>query len=682
MFLQPGLALIPNPNKTRILVVDDEPDIAQSLHDYLVTQTNYQVSIAYDGAAARRALLAACEGPAAPFDLVLLDMRMPELSGGELLRWIRQHAALQYTRVIILAATTSTDERVEALSAGADDYITKPYHHQELLARVNTILRSHRLEKQLQHQSRQLALLNEASTVLTSLRDPKLVFEATVEGARQILDVELAAIFLFHERQGMLFCRQITTNHAPYAFPPVVASQGIVGHVFTQQQIVCLNNPSTDPRFALTDAPRGFPVRTLLAAPLHVRRRGVGVLLALNKNHGDFTDVDTALFTALSSAVGRAVENAWLFQSVRQQQQALLKGRDRLQAVIDGILHPIYTVDEQWRITAVNRSTLNEHNAPAVALVNQVCYRAFFQLDTPCAGCAVAETLRHKTTSGWVVRVFDDLRMPREWEVNAYPIPGPQTESAQAVVIWQDVTEKKRLEFSLAQADKLAAIGQLAAGITHEINNPLAVITAGSAMLRMSVPEEDDRYELVDLLVQASERANKVVRGLLDFARQEEYLFAPTDINESLRQALNLVSYQLQTAHIHVTMQLTPGLPSAFASADHLKTVWINLFINARDALQEQEGERQLDVITRLDDSGQKLQVVVCDNGVGMTQTQRERIFEPFYTTKAPGKGTGLGLSTSHRIVEQHGGTIEVISNAGNGTTFVVRLPISVGATD
>lgn len=201
-------------------------------------------------------------------------------------------------------------------------------------------------------------------------------------------------------------------------------------------------------------------------------------------------------------------------------------------------------------------------------------------------------------------------------------------------------------------------------------------------MLRMSVPEEDDRYELVDLLVQASERANKVVRGLLDFARQEEYLFAPTDINESLRQALNLVSYQLQTAHIHVTMQLTPGLPSAFASADHLKTVWINLFINARDALQEQEGERQLDVITRLDDSGQKLQVVVCDNGVGMTQTQRERIFEPFYTTKAPGKGTGLGLSTSHRIVEQHGGTIEVISNAGNGTTFVVRLPISVGATD
>lgn len=683
LLARPGLPLnAPHYRQTRILVVEDEPDIAQALHDYLTNQTGYQVVIVYDGRAAMNALVEAWRSAAGPFDLVLLDMRMPGVTGRQVLHWIRQHPELQYTRVVILTATTSREERVDALSAGADDYITKPYHHQELLARVNTILRSHRLEKQLQYQSRQLALLNEVSTTLTSMRDPKLVFEAAVEGARHILNVELAGIFIYLERQGKLFCRQLSSSALPLpTYSPVAANQGSIGLVFSSRQLLCLNAPDADARFQPSDAPAATSVKNFLAAPLQVRGRSVGVLVTLNKSDGPFSDVDTALFAALANAVGRAVENAWLFQSVRQQQQALLKGRDRLQAVIDGILHPIYTVDEQWHITAVNKSTLDEHNATTADLLNQVCYQVLFNRSAPCAGCTVAQTMRRKTTSGWSARWLDTDQLPREWEVNAYPIPGPRTESAQAVVVWQDVTEKRRLQYSLTQAGKLAAIGQLAAGVAHEMNNPLTVISASAAMLKMSMPADDERFELVDMIAQASERTNHVVHDLLDFARRESYVFAPTDVNESLSQALSLVSYQLQTANIRVSKQLAPDLPLTQASAEHLKTVWINLLINARDALHERADDRQLEIITRAGEPGEPLQVFVRDNGPGMTSVEQERIFEPFYTTKAPGKGTGLGLSTCHQIIQQHAGEIEVVSSAGQGTTFVVRLPVAQADT-
>lgn len=261
--------------------------------------------------------------------------------------------------------------------------------------------------------------------------------------------------------------------------------------------------------------------------------------------------------------------------------------------------------------------------------------------------------------------------------MTAYPIPSPGAGSPQAVVVWEDITEERRLEYSLMQAGKLAAVGQLAAGVAHEINNPLAVITASAQMLKMQTSERDEHFELVDLIDQASERAHHVVQGLLDLSRQREYQFTPLDVNETLRQAHNLISYQLQSADITLTLELADDLPPVKASADHLQSVWINLMINARDALATRPRERQLDIVTRLGLEGDHIQVLISDNGEGMTEDERERIFEPFYTTKEPGQGTGLGLSTSHRVIEQHGGEIDVLSEPDEGTTFVIRLPIS-----
>ena len=170
--------------------------------------------------------------------------------------------------------------------------------------------------------------------------------------------------------------------------------------------------------------------------------------------------------------------------------------------------------------------------------------------------------------------------------------------------------------------------------------------------------------------------AGQVLEGLLDFARQEQYSFSPGDLNESVREALNLVNYQLQSAKITITRDLDESLPPIVASWEHLKSVWLNLLLNARDALLHNNEQRRLEISTRVNRETQIVQVVLHDNGKGMTSAETLHIFEPFYTTKGPGQGTGLGLATCHRIIEQHSGEITVASVVDEGTTFFITLPI------
>jgi two-component system NtrC family sensor kinase len=313
---------------------------------------------------------------------------------------------------------------------------------------------------------------------------------------------------------------------------------------------------------------------------------------------------------------------------------------------------------------------------PASEQVGQQCYRVFFDRNEPCEHCTAKRTLNKKETHRWSTSWSGPDHRNQEWDVSAYPIPGSQEGSARAVIVWQDRTEERRLENSLMQAGKLAAIGQLAAGVAHEINNPLTVINANAEMLQMSIEPTDDNYESVELIAQAGQRAANVVRGLLDFARQTEYAFEAANVNDSIRRALSLVTYQFNATNIDIVATLEKDLPGVEGSWEHLQSVWLNLLLNARDAIQEKSGERRFEIITRYEPGEKEVLVVVHDTGRGMTPDELAHIFEPFYTTKAPGEGTGLGLATCHRIVEQHNGEINVTSTAGEGTTFVVRLPI------
>ncbi len=666
--------------QVKVLVVDDEPEIAESLADFLAKKAGYQVTIARDGREAMVMLEAATLDSDAAFDLVLLDVRMPIISGPQLLSWLRKHPALQYTRVIMLTAATRTEDKVQALAAGADDYITKPYYPHELLARVKTILRTQQLEKELQRQSQQLVALNRVSQVITAKLTTGDVVAKAALGVELIFDVELAAVYLLDDNRSILQCRKMHgKDHvaSPGEWPPVPVGEGFIGLAYESKESLCLNEIKSDDRFRPgLDAPYGFDTRSIMATPLQVRGKPIGVLSALNKREGSFTEVDLGLFASLASSVSRAVEIAWLFQGIRQRQEDLLESRNTLQAVIDGILHPIYTIDDSWRLVSVNQTKCQELQAPAEDLVGRVCYRVLFGRDEQCDHCPVDITLQERQAQSWSVSLSEQDILEQEWDVNAYPIPGSHAGSARAVVVWQDRTEERRLESSLLQAGKLAAIGQLAAGVAHEINNPLTAINANAQMLQMAISPQEDIYESVDLILRAGERAAKVVRGLLDFARQSQYSFESLDVNHSIQQSLQLVSYQFASADIKVLTNLAPDLPNANASLEHLQSVWLNLLINARDALQNVRGERRVEVISKFVASSEEILVAVRDTGQGMTTAELDHIFEPFFTTKEPGQGTGLGLATCHRIIEQHGGSIDVLSSPGKGTTFVVRLPL------
>ena len=663
----------------RILLVDDEPEIAESLSDFLIRKERYDVSLAATGEEAI-AIMEKMLAEQIELDLVLLDMRMPGISGLDVLNWIREHPVLQYTRVVLVTAAAGSEEKVEALSAGADDYVTKPFYPKELLARVKTILRTQQLEKQLQRQSQQLSFLNHIGQELATVLETQDVLTTAVTGAQQVF--ELASVSAYMLEGGRLRCRATAGGngrYAPESYATIIPNQGFVGQVFVKQRAALLNDAWTDTRYdQRIDAPPNTTVSTLIVAPIVVRSRSVGILAGYNKKNGRFTEVDLELFASLAISVSEAIQNAWMFQRIRMRQKELLENRNTLQALIDGIPHPIYTINNQWQLVAINHSKIDQLTTTA-ELTGQICYKAFYQRETPCSHCQVAASITDKEAQGWSVKWQGEDHLPREWDVNAYPVPGSKADSASAVILWQDRTDERKLESSLLQAGKLAAIGQLAAGVAHEINNPLTAINANAEMLKMFIPPEDDNYEAVDLIARAGERATKVVRGLLDFARQEQYRFTASNVNLSIQQTLNLVSYQLQTANIQVIENYANDLPKLTASWEHLKSVWLNLLVNARDAVEHREENRQIEITTSLVDENYCIQVLIRDNGKGMSAAEAEHIFEPFYTTKDPGRGTGLGLATSHRIIEQHNGDINVVSIPDEGTTFIIRLPVLQG---
>ncbi len=663
-----------------LLVVDDEPEIAEAVVDYLSKKEDFRITLATDGQKAIDYLSESLQVENPDIDLVLLDMRMPNVSGLDVLNWIRSHPELRYTRVVLLTAAAGSSEKVEALTAGADDYVTKPYRPQELLARVKTILRTQQLEKLLQRQSQQLAILNQLSQAVAASLETSEVWETAVIGVNELLGIETACALIVEG--GQLTYQEIFTNNQIIPtnnIPPVPKSGGILNKVFKEQSSVFINSPESSETFnAAIDSPMDHPIKSLIVAPLLVRDRPIGVLSAYNKHQGLFTEVDLDLFSSLAISISEAIENSWLFQRVRLRQQQIMESRDTLQALIDGIPHPIYTINDHWQLVTVNESKASELDSKPEDLVGPLCYKTFYNRNSPCEHCHVALTLENKEMQSWTLSYKGEDHLPREWDISAYPIPGKQKSSARAVILWQDRTEERRLESSLLQAGKLAAIGQLAAGVAHEINNPLTAVNANAEMLKMVIPKEDENYEAVELISLAGERASNVVRGLLDFARQEQYHFISGDLNTSIGQSLDLVRYQLHQASINIILNFDNNLPALVASWEHLKGVWLNLFVNAKDAFEDGSENREVEVTTRLSEEKNHVQVLVRDNGKGISEAEMSHIFEPFYTTKDPGKGTGLGLPTSHRIIEQHGGEINVVSVPNEGTTFIIRLPVDL----
>jgi len=302
----------------------------------------------------------------------------------------------------------------------------------------------------------------------------------------------------------------------------------------------------------------------------------------------------------------------------------------------------------------------------------------------PVARASFLERLtRHGTVTDHLLRMRRIDGSPVWVEVTARAEVSDPPNPIRIEALVRDVSERKRLDDQsrdlyqqLLQAEKMAALGQTISGVAHELNNPLATILSWAERLAER-PLDDTSRRGVDVILAESDRAARIVRNLLTFARKRQSTRAMVDVNQTIHETLALRAYEHRLNNIQVVEALAAVLPDVFADGHQIQQVLLNLIINAEQAMLSAANRGSLLVRSSHDAAGETIVIEVIDDGPGVPEDIRSRIFDPFFTTKAVGKGTGLGLTVAYAIMQEHGGRIRVESNPGSGASFVVELPVS-----
>jgi two-component system NtrC family sensor kinase len=422
-----------------------------------------------------------------------------------------------------------------------------------------------------------------------------------------------------------------------------------------------------------------LPIQNVIIAPLQADKHLLGTILLLNT---DFKMDDKRQYGFLQLVVKGLAAAIQASQQKRQLiiQRAdlestywqILNSRNTLRTFFDNIPSSVYIVDRSYTIIAINITRSDRAKRQPQDLVGEKCYAVLFGNSAPCADCRVMDTLNGIPS----VRTFRELGTNEtfvHWEVSTVPIRENPETIDKVIVFEEDVTDKWILEANLIQAEKMASIGQLAANVAHEINNPLAAIIANAQLLMRDLQDADENIlDSLRLIETAGDRAAKIVSNLLDSARRDKHFeFEEISLNETILDAISLLRYEINQRSVSVNLDLEKGIPHAFANKNQLKGVWINLINNALGAIEANPG--RISISTRYENKA--FTIVFSDNGKGILPEHQEHIFEPFFTTKEAGKGTGLGLSVSLQAIKEHHGDIQFETTPGVGTKFIVILP-------
>ncbi|MEW6675992.1 MAG: ATP-binding protein [Nitrospirota bacterium] len=360
----------------------------------------------------------------------------------------------------------------------------------------------------------------------------------------------------------------------------------------------------------------------------------------------------------------------------------LLETNKFLRAVIDGIRDQIMVVDRDYRIKDVNKWLMKRLGKSKHEIVGKYCYRLLHNMDKPCDipnhPCPVQETLK----TGEPCEVLHTHFKEREvsyYRVIAYPILDDRGVVTQVIEMARDITEWKKSGDQLYNVQKLVFLGKLAAGVAHELNNPVAVILGFADLLLEKIEPNHPSYEILKAIERQGLNCKRIVENLLSFARYPETTEYSTDVNVSLERVVSVVENMLVTKKITLEKNLAEGLPKVRGDSGHLQQVFMNLITNAVAAM---DGGGVLTISTRLNGLGNRVEILFKDTGHGVKREYRDKIFDPFFTTREVGEGTGLGLSACYGIVTNYGGSItfETVAEEEDmerkGTTFIVSLPV------
>lgn len=406
-------------------------------------------------------------------------------------------------------------------------------------------------------------------------------------------------------------------------------------------------------------------VRSRIVAVIALGRVADGALLSSE---------DLALLRAISGYVAVAIENSLLLDEQARRARELARLKEFNESIIESITIGVLVINLSGRITNWNSALELIYGLPREKAIGQRVSEVFDP--------EVLRKLREMmTASNWQTgeqaniyklraRSFDkrDLIL----NVSLAPLQSRHEEFEGTLVAIEDVTERIRLEEQLRQNDKLSSIGLLAAGVAHEVNTPLTGISSYSQMLMQQIPESDSRHQLLQKIYRQTSRASSIVNNLLNFSRVSDARMISIDLNQVLDDTIQLLESQLHNTRIEVLREYAGDLPAAPGNAPKLQQVFMNLILNARDAMPN-GGELRISTACE-DDS---IVIAFRDTGEGIPAEHLSRIYDPFFTTKQIGKGTGLGLAVSYGIVQDHGGRITVESLPGEGTLFQITLPLA-----
>lgn len=518
--------------------------------------------------------------------------------------------------------------------------------------------------------------LVEFARELSSETDVDRMLQSVADRIRRTLYIPNVGFFMSDEGGSGYHLKQYTgdTNRITPAdrldlsFLPAHAEEPI----FFERTRIALDVVSQD----MSDS-----VRTTIAkldltyyVPCHLRGKTIAYLGVSRTDKGDFlSSEDLELLTTLSGYVGIAIENARLYRSLERKVAEYERLKEFSENIVESINVGIVAADlddrvESWNSQMEALTGISREQATGQKLEDLFPLRLMADLSE-----LRGETGIHQLYKIPMAAPASSQRQ-REVLVNiaVAPLFTRDQERIGRLIIFDDVTERANLEQKLVQADKLSSIGLLAAGVAHEVNTPLAVISTYAQMLTKQMQGDDSKSKILEKIAKQTFRASEIVNSLLNFSRTSKAEMEDLDLNRVIRETVQLIEPQLTKSNVTVEFRLDPNPPPVRANSGKMQQVFLNLFLNARDAM---ESGGRLIVISRTE--GESFKVQVADTGKGIAADDLQRIFDPFFTTKGAKKGTGLGLAVSYGIVREHGGTIDVTSQPGEGTVFHLDLPLA-----
>jgi two-component system NtrC family sensor kinase len=660
-----------------LLIVDDDQQVRERLRE-IFENAGYRVVTATEAASALRVL------KGVRCDLVALDLEMPGVDGLSLCKLLRAQPLTSKLPIIALSESDDEARKVQAFTAGADDYITKPSTPGELLSRVSLHVRTSQREWALIGSNRELRFLSEIGRGLLRALEPEQLVRRVAGATYDTIDASLCAAYVTVARDKNAVC---VFDREGGADDPSLLDRAALNEWLRTSNSASSLMITEQSSFLLRDDLHAIEY----VAPLRFAGRAKGALIVAFDRREDCNDTERRLIDAAAQQTALAAHICSLYQAARETSFSLAKEVERrtaeaeaqsrfIEAIIDSLPLSLYAVDRDYRVVAWNRNReLGELGIPRGSVLG----RNVFKVLTRQPRDVLQEEFARVFASGEIERIEQETTTTRgevrHWLISKIPMWADASgEVTHVITVGEEVTDRVEAQRAVARAEKLAAVGRLAAGVVHEINNPLATISACAESLEArlnegafdSSPMIDDLREYLGLIRSEAFRCKSITMGLLDFSRTRASDHVTIDLGDVIASAVRLLTHQKRRSAVEFKVYLAEDLMPVSGDPGQLQQAVIALATNALDAMII---SGVLTIVARNADS--KVIVEVTDNGVGISAENLPKIFEPFFTTKEVGKGTGLGLAVCYGILTEHGGSLDVQSTVGVGTTFTITLP-------